>query len=270
MPTDPDRPEPGYDALVASETFQADLAALNAALRGALEAAGADPVLNGNLFYPHLAPRFWERPLEPEAEAKRRALVEIARRGRTLLEIGVNGGHSLLLAKAANPDLACIGLDVAARLDPAWARVDLYVPVAMAWLAQRFPGDIRFVVGDSRVEAPRFALEHPETRLDILHVDGAKETYFRDVVNLLPLLHADSLVVIDDTDLREVRLAVRRLVEAGLAELHPDFPPEGQQRYRHVVLRPRPEPALVRGARQLARKLRWRLGLDRRLPYGWR
>jgi hypothetical protein len=265
-----DRDLPSYDDLLASATFQADLASLNTALRDALEAAGAAPVLNGNLFYPHLAPQFWKRPPEPEAEAKRRALVEIARRGRTLLEIGVNGGHSLLLAKSANPALSVIGLDVAAQLDPAWARVDLYVPVTMDWLARRFPGDIRFRIGDSRVEAPRFAVENPETRLDILHVDGAKETYFRDVVNLLPLLHEESLVVIDDTDLREVRLAVRRLVEAGLAELHPDFPPERLQRYQHVVLRPLPDPAPARGARQLARKLRWHLGLERRLPYGWR
>jgi hypothetical protein len=34
-----------YDALVASAAFRADLAGLNAALRAALDAAGAEPVL---------------------------------------------------------------------------------------------------------------------------------------------------------------------------------------------------------------------------------
>jgi hypothetical protein len=226
-------------------------------------------VLNGNLFYPHLAPRFWARPPEPESEAKRRTFFEVARRGGTLFEIGVNGGHSLLLAKSANPALRCIGLDIAAQVDPAWARVDLYVPVAMDWLARRFPGDLRFIVGDSRLACPRFAVETPEP-IDILHLDGAKENYLRDVVNLLPLLHRLSLVVVDDTDMAVVRLAVVRLIRAGLLALHPDFPPESGQRYRHVVLRPLPDPRPARGARRLGRKALWALGLDRRLPFGWR
>lgn len=254
---------------VAPAGFEADLAALNDTLRRALEAAGADPVLNGNLFYAHLLPRFWEAPPEPEMEAKRQTLTDVARRGRTLLEIGVNGGHSLLLAKAANPDLACIGLDIAARVDPTWARVDLYVPVAMDWLARRYPGDMRFLVGDSRVECPRLAVAEPDLRIDILHVDGAKETYLRDVVNLMPLLHPASLVVIDDTDMAVVRLQVSQLVRAGLMELHPDFPPERHQKYQHVVLRPLPDPARARGLRRLGKRALWRLGLDRRLPYGW-
>jgi hypothetical protein len=264
-------PEPAADdPLIDSDAFRADLADLNRALHDALSAAGVAPVLNGNLFYGHLAPGFWQAPPEPESAAKRRALAAVARRGRTLLEIGVNGGHSLLLAKSANPGLVCIGLDIAAQVDPTWARVDLYVPVAMDWLARRFPGDMRFFVGDSRLEAPRFAVENPEVRIDILHVDGAKETYFRDVVNLLPLLHAGSLDVIDDTDLAQVRLAVTRLVRAGLAELHPDFPVERNQRYQHVVLRPLPEPRRTRGLQRFGRRALWALGLDRRLPYGWR
>lgn len=260
-----------YDALAApGGPLHAELTALNAAIRSALEAAGADPVLNGNLFYRHLLPRFWESGPEAEMDAKRRTLFEVACHGRTLLEIGVNGGHSLLLAKLANPDLTCIGVDIAAQVDPSWARVDLYVPVAMDWLARRFPGDMRFVVGDSRLEAPRIAVEEPDLRLDILHVDGAKETYLRDVVNLLPLLHPDSLIVVDDTNMAIVQLAVERLVRARLVELHPGFPVERRQKYQHVVLRPRPDPARRRGARRLARKILWQLGIDRRLPYGWR
>jgi len=42
------------------------------------------------------------------------------------------------------------------------------------------------------------------------------------------------------------------------------------QRYQHVVLRPLPEPRRTRGLQRFGRRALWALGLDRRLPYGWR
>lgn len=230
--------QPDYEHLIASEAFLADLRGLNSALVQSLSNCGAPLRLNGNLFYAHLQNGFVDAPLLQEAEGKRRRFVEIARRGSTFAEIGVNGGHSLLLAKSANPALKCIGIDICQQIDPSWARVDVYVPVAMKWLRKRFPGDFRFLVGDSRLEAPRLAVEHPETRLDVLHVDGAKDTYLRDVLNLLPLMHRDTLVVVDDSNLGEVRTAIRQMVATKLFELHADFPPETSEKYQHMVLRP--------------------------------
>ena len=181
-----------YATLIGSDTFQSDLASLNAALCDVLRRNGVEPILNGNLLYDHLQPDFWRGPLDPRAEAKRARMVKAACSGETLFEIGINGGHSLLLAKSANPALRCIGLDICRQVCSQWARVDLYVPVAMDWLQTRFPGDFRFIMGDSRLECPRFAVENPEERIGILHVDGAKETCFRDIVNLMPPLTRDS------------------------------------------------------------------------------
>lgn len=229
----------GYDEVLASDDFQADLDSLNTALAAALARFKAPDYLNGNLFYAHLQSGFQSAPLLSTANAKRRRFFEIARHGTTLAEIGVNGGHSLLLAKSANPKLKCIGIDICRQIDPSWARVDVYVPVAMQWLRNRFPGDFQFLIGDSRLEAPRLAVEQPDIRLDILHVDGAKDTYLRDVVNLLPLMHRETLIVMDDSNLKPVQRAIKQLVATKLVEMHPDFPPETDEKYQHAIMRPR-------------------------------
>ncbi len=257
-----------YAELIGSETFQSDLNALNAALCDVLRREGVDPILNGNLLYDHLQPEFWKGPLEPRAEPKRARMAKAARSGETLFEIGVNGGHSLLLAKSANSALRCIGLDVCRQVDPEWARVDLYVPVAMEWLQTRFPGDFRFIVGDSRLECPRFAVENPEERIDILHVDGAKETYFRDIVNLMPLLTRESMIIVDDSNMFIVKNCIRQLIRAGIAELHPDFPRMKAGLLQNTVLRPAPERIQrLRGLRRARRRARQELKkLKRFLP----
>jgi hypothetical protein len=259
-----------YEDVINSSKFKEDLFDLNKTLHDFLVARGEKPILNGNLFYASLRPNFLELQLDPDTEAKRRRLAAIARRGSTLLEIGVNGGHSLLLAKHANPDLRCIGIDICARLDPAWARVDLYVPVAMQWLTERFPGSFRFFRGNSLLECPRLAVEEPELQVDILHVDGDKDTYFRDIVNLLPLLRPHSIIVVDDTNLPRVQLCVRRLLRSEFFEMHSDFPEERDQKYQHVILRPVLE---LRPKKSPIPKFLRRLDPLRRvrhhLPFGW-
>ena len=226
-----------YDAMIASSEWTEDLRSLNAALAEALRAADCEPILCGNLFYLHRQADFETAPLEPDFDHKRRRFFEIARQGGTMIEIGVNGGHSLLLAKSANPALRLIGIDICRSRGEGSPRGDIYVPVAMRWLETRFPGDFRFRVGDSRVEAPRFAIENPDERIDILHVDGAKATYLCDIVNLLPVLHEGTILVIDDSELPEVRKYIRALTRAGIAEPHPKFRGGRLQRYRHAIMR---------------------------------
>lgn len=226
-----------YDKLLASAVWSHGLSSLNDELCRALTHVGAETRLNGNLLYRHLHPGFPDCELDPEIDDKRRNFFRLAKLGKTLVEIGVNGGHSLLLAKLANPELKCFGIDIAAQVDPTWARVDVYVPAAMQWLKDRFPGDFEFAIGDSRIEAPRLAVDRPGFRVDILHVDGDKETYLRDIINLLPLLHENSVIVVDDSNLGTVRSCIARLLRSGIAELHPDYQMPRRQTYRHKVLR---------------------------------
>jgi predicted O-methyltransferase YrrM len=185
--------------------------------------------MNGNLFYRHKQVDFHTHPFVPDFEPKRRNFVALARRSTRLFEIGVNGGHSMLLALMANADLHCVGVDVCARLEPSWGRVDIYVPAAFKWLAANFPGRVETITGNSLVVAPQYALDHPDAGIDFLHLDGAKNTHLREVLALRDAMRPGAFVVHDDFNARPVRLSDRQLrrlriteefpaVEAGLIE----------------------------------------------------
>lgn len=227
-----------YDDVINSALFKKELASLNSALAGSLVAQGAPPVLNGNLFYTHLQPDFQHSELHCDIDKKRRSFSELAQRGETLFEIGVNGGHSLLLAKHSNQSLKCWGVDVCEQLDPNWARVDIYVPTAMSWLQENYPGDFQFFVGNSLSAVPEFVIKHPDLRIDLFHVDGDKLTYLRDIVNMMPLLHEESLIIVDDINLGVVRSQIRQLLRAGIIDVHGGVKTDSSQRYRHAVFKP--------------------------------
>ncbi|WP_299643627.1 class I SAM-dependent methyltransferase [uncultured Ruegeria sp.] len=169
------------------------------------------PALNGNLFYEHRATGFQTQPFIERFEPKRRNFFELARRSACLFEIGVNAGHSMLLALMANPELKCVGVDVCQRLNRRWARVDIYVPAAFNWLRYKFPDRVELIKGNSLIEAPAYALRHPDAKIDFLHLDGAKDTHLREVLALHALMPSGAFIVHDDFNLRPVRIADRQL-----------------------------------------------------------
>lgn len=206
----------GYDDLIASREWQEMLTGLNAAIVDSLRREGLPVAMNGNLFYRHLQEDFHEGTPLFRFESKRRNFFEMARRASMLFEIGVNGGHSLLLALMANPSLRCVGVDVCRQLDPSWARVDVYVPAAFRWLEDTFPGRVETIAGNSLLAAPAYALDHPDARIDFLHLDGAKDTHLREVLALADLMPEGAFVVHDDSNTRPVSLSDRQLRKLGV------------------------------------------------------
>lgn len=205
-----------YDALIASAEWGEAMEDLNLFLQRALEWAGKRVAVNGNLFYGHLKPDWPDGPYMPEFDEKRRNFVALARHSTSLLEIGVNGGHSLLLALMANPDLQVTGIDVCERLGRDWAHVEVYVPAAFTWLQYHFPDRVRFIKGHSTIEVPRLVIEEPSLRFDMYHLDGSKFTHLQEVVAAYPILAPAALIVHDDHNLRPVRQSDRRLRKIGL------------------------------------------------------
>ena len=219
------RPE-NYDALMASDAWQADLRALNVALTDSLVAAGEEPLIGGSPFYRHMQHQtIVDGKVTTRNDQKRRRLFEVARRGRTLFEIGVNGGHGILLQKAANPDLTCIGLDICQTVGAGHPRADIYCPVAMRWLESRFPGDMRFLVGSSHDLLPGYVAENPNLRVDILRLDGARKFFYSDFKMLRPLLHAESYIIFDEPGWPQCRETVQRLMDEGALRPDPEFSP---------------------------------------------
>ena len=200
-----------YDDLLSSAQWNENLRDLNQYVAHSLAQVGEPPALNGNLFYEHRATGFQTQPFIERFEPKRRNFFELARRSTRLFEIGVNAGHSMLLALMANPEIKCVGVDVCQRLNRRWARVDIYVPAAFNWLRYKFPDRVELIKGNSLIEAPAYALRHPDAKIDFLHLDGAKDTHLREVLALHALMPSGAFIVHDDSNLRPVRIADRQL-----------------------------------------------------------
>ncbi|MEO0485867.1 MAG: class I SAM-dependent methyltransferase [Pseudomonadota bacterium] len=213
-----------YDAMVASAEWKEALDDLNHTLRKSLEAAGEKPVLQGNVFYHSHQEAFWDAPADPGMEVKRRNLFIVAQNSSHMFEIGVNGGHSLLLMLMANPGLKAVGVDICRRMQKQWAPVEVYTPVAGKWLEINFPGRVEFIVGNSLVETPRYAVERPKRHIDAVHLDGAKVTHFRELVSIRPVLTPDAFVIHDDTGIVSVRKAIRQEFKLRmLREVEPEL-----------------------------------------------
>ena len=205
-----------YDALIASPDWAMDLCALNRALIASLLAAGVPARIGGSPFYRHMQNvSILDAKFTTRDAIKRRRLFDIAQLGETLFEVGVNGGHGLLLQKHANPALRCTGIDICQTVGAGNPRADIYCPVAMGWLSQRFPGDMEFLVGSSADLLPAYVARHPQSRIDLLRIDGARSLYYSDFMALRPLLHKGSVITFDDPGWPSTRATVTRLMSEG-------------------------------------------------------
>ena len=136
--------------------------------------------LEGGVFY-------WDRDSQyqgnlPAASLApaRRNLWRATRFKKRLLEIGVNAGHSALLALSANPTLLYFGVDINSHS---------YTAQCVKYLMVEFPDRVRYHPGDSREVLPYLATHHAELDFDIFHVDGGHtdEVCRADISNCLRL-----------------------------------------------------------------------------------
>lgn len=206
-----------YDEMLACDAWQNALESLNAQLVKLLNDADAAPELNGNLFYSHKDPKFEGSELVPQFDGKRRNLFKLAKDAKHMLEVGVNGGHSLFLALSANPKLRVTGIDICRQVVPSWARVDVYVPGAFDWLSKAFPKRCSFITGNSLIELPRYTDENPKEKIDLLHLDGAKDTHLREFLAIRPLMRKGAVLLQDDTNTKPVRTSMRQIQNLGYA-----------------------------------------------------
>ena len=144
-------------AEVFSVAFLERLGRLNAIVRRSGEA------LEGDVFYPDLDERYAENPPADDLAPARRNLWRAVRFKERLLEVGVNAGHSALLALSSNPRLEYYGVDILAHS---------YTIECVDYLKGEFPGRVHLFPGDSREVMPWLADRRDELAFDIIHVDG--------------------------------------------------------------------------------------------------
>jgi len=206
-----------YEEMISDAGWRQRLLSLNTALFDAMAGMDDAPCLNGNLFYDHKDPDFLQAAMVAKFEGKRKNFFNLAKQISTLLEVGVNGGHSLFLALSSNPNIQVIGIDVAEQLEPSWAPVDKYVPAAYDWLKNEFPGQCTLIKGNSLVELPKFALDNPALDIDAVHLDGAKDTHLRELLAILPLMKKGGFAVFDDANTAPVRKSLEQIKVLNIA-----------------------------------------------------
>lgn len=123
---------------------------------------------------------------DPSMHAKQAALFAACKSARSVLEIGVHGGHSLLLALLANDTSTITCTDIGA--------FDHTLP-CVRYLQSQFPGRVVYIQGDSLSVLPSM-----HATFDVVHVDGdhSYEGVRRDVAQALRLSHPEATFVIDD------------------------------------------------------------------------
>ena len=124
---------------------------------------------------------------------KRANLATLARRRTTMLEIGMNGGHSALICLMANPTLHLYAVDIC------WHG---YTRPAAEHLKRRFGRRFQFWPGDSREVMPRLAIDRPNLRFDLLHIDGGHDPSLAiaDMSNALRMATKGADFIFDDVN----------------------------------------------------------------------
>jgi hypothetical protein len=159
---------------ILSERFLARLKELNRFVKESGES------IEGGIFYWDNDPHYENNLPDPSLAPARRNLWRATRFKTSLIEIGVNAGHSALVALSANPDLTYHGVDLATHA---------YTRRCVNYLRDEFPGRVHFYPGDSREVLPDLAEHRPDLDFDIFHVDGGhtSEVCYADVSNCIRL-----------------------------------------------------------------------------------
>jgi hypothetical protein len=163
---------------VLSDAFRRRLERLNALVHHSGE------LIEGNVFYADRDERFVERPPSPDLAPARRNLWRAARFKERMLEVGVNAGHSALLALSCNPRLQYYGVDILTHT---------YAIECIDFLKGEFPGRVHLFPGDSREVLPWLAGRREELGFDLLHVDGGhtSEICLSDMTNCIRMAQGE-------------------------------------------------------------------------------
>jgi hypothetical protein len=119
--------------------------------------------LEGNIFYADLDELYVDQPPETGLAPARRNAWRAFRFKEKLLEVGVNAGHSALLALSSNSRLEYYGVDIMSHV---------YTAECVDFLKGEFPGRVHLFTGDSREVLPWLVSRRSELAFDIFHVDG--------------------------------------------------------------------------------------------------
>ena len=132
---------------------------------------------------------------DPRMFEKQKLIFDLAKRNKSILEVGVYMGHSLLIMLLANPKLKITCIDIE----------DYYSLPAIEYLRENFKdSDIRFIKGNSVK-----SLKNIKEDFDLFHIDGSHSPFIiaKEILLCLKIKKINSIkILFDDIDfMKEVK-----------------------------------------------------------------
>lgn len=145
--------------------------------------------VEGNCLYQHRSNfQQFEGKRYDEKKILRDNFFNIAKDAKNLLEIGLNGGHSMAIFFLSNPKLEVLSFDICEHN---------YVRDVAKYYNNKY--NFNFVEGSSLITIKEYK---NEKKYDIIHIDGghSEECVRNDLINCKRFCHKDTLMIFDDTN----------------------------------------------------------------------
>lgn len=168
--------------------------------------------IEGNIFYSR---RNLKGSINPESvfslQTRRRNISRIAPYINSVIEVGVNGGHSALFWMSLNKNLKYYGVDICDHA---------YTPEAANYLSDKFRDRFKFFQGDSRDVLPTIP-NQIDASVDLIIIDGghSAEVAYQDIKNSLNVGKklSSRFLLIDDADEEPIHKIILKTILSGKA-----------------------------------------------------
>jgi lipopolysaccharide biosynthesis glycosyltransferase len=131
----------------------------------------------------------------------------LGKNATNIMEIGFNAGHSSLLYLLSNPNSKLTIFDLCEHK---------YTLPCFEYLQSVFPDRLQIFPGDSTKTVPNFFNLNPNTRFDLIHIDGGHfgDIPNKDFYNSLKL--ASNIIIWDDTQINTLNDLLNEYINKGL------------------------------------------------------
>jgi len=156
--------------------------------------------VEGNCLYKHQSNfiQFEEGHRYDNKLILRNNFFNIVKDAKNILEIGLNGGHSMAIFLLSNPKLEVLSFDICQHN---------YVKDIANYYKNKY--NFNFVEGDSLITVKEY---NNDKKYDIIHIDGGhyEECVINDLINCKKFAHKDTLMIFDDTNARHISQIINK------------------------------------------------------------
>lgn len=122
----------------------------------------------------------------------RNNFLNIVKDVKNILEIGLNGGHSMAIFLLSNPKLEVLSFDICEHN---------YVKEIGNYYKNKY--NFNFVAGNSLITVKEY---NNDIKYDVIHIDGGhiEKCVVNDLINCKRFAHKDTLMIFDDSNAKHI------------------------------------------------------------------